>query len=179
MLCLQPWGSLMPPSQRGASKTFLTVSTSEYIISMKKGGGQTRGGTLNLYLQLAELVLKLPFDVAALYFMAELQEVLDAAGQVSCFQLCTTVEEGWGRLVCCRLQHKPGEGVQRWLGSIACSNAFALMALKPFQRPSGAAQVCRSSGRGRCNLHVPEEQHRAASSVMETLCQTRQCFQGS
>ena len=84
---------------------------------------------------------------------------------MSCFQLCTIINEGWGRLVCHRLQHKCSEGVQHLLSSAACSNAFALVALKRFQRPDGATQkVCPSSGRGRCNLNAREEHHRAASS---------------
>lgn len=41
---------------------------------------------------------------------------------MSCFQLCTVINEGWGRLVCHRLQHKPNEGVQHLLRNIACLN---------------------------------------------------------
>lgn len=47
MLYGQPWDCLVLPSQRGASKAFLTVFFSENIISLKKGG--RKGVMLNLY----------------------------------------------------------------------------------------------------------------------------------
>lgn len=74
MLYLQPWGCLMLPSRRGASKTFLTFFPSENIISLNKVG-QARGEHLICTLQLAELELKLLFYFEVLFFMAELQEV--------------------------------------------------------------------------------------------------------
>lgn len=165
MLYLQPWDGLMLPSQRGASKTFLSVFPSENIISLKK----RRGEHLICTLCLAELESKLSFCVETFFFTAGWQEVWDSAGQGSRFQPRTIVKEGWRGLVCRRLRRRPS-------GAVLCratsawqhcwADAFALVAPKLFQRPQMVPprRSLPARGRGRCNLNAGEEHHKAVSS---------------
>lgn len=159
MLYLQPWDCLMLPSQRGASKTFLSVFPSENIISLKK----RRGEHLICTLHLAELASKLSFCVETFFFTAGWQEVWDSAGRGSRFQPRTIVKVGWRGLVCRRLRRRPS-------GAVLCraTSAGRTPLLWWHQNSSRGQKWCRPGGLSRLEEGV-------GATLMQVRSTTKLC----